>query len=919
MAEADERKDKRSEDGPPPSTANFSGPAKGPGSQIGRFRIEQELGRGGMGVVYLAQDTNLDRPVAIKSLPPQIAENTELLSRLRREAKILASLNHPNIATIHEELQQEGVGYLVLEYIAGDTLADRMSRGALILEEALSIGLQVAEALSAAHSQSVIHRDLKPSNIKITPDNNVKVLDFGIAKAVTPEKPDEESSLTKTGKIIGTPAYMSPEQVRAEPVDYRSDIWSFGCVLYVMLTGKVPFKDKTSSDMVANILKDEPDWQALPETTPANIRVLLRRCLEKDRQRRLQHIGDAALEIRETLHLPAVAPPVGTPVRDASRSMRWGLLYGLAGVLIGAVVAAVIFSSYLRPASPEKPPTLTRRMVITLPENQTLALSRSTPLGIAQPALALSPDGSRLVYVANLDDTTQLFLRMMNELQARPIPGTEGAFAPFLSPDGQSVGFFTRDKLKTVSLLGGEPVTICDARNPMGGTWGPEGTIYFAEDEGSSLSRVSAAGGTAQAVLATAEPPEQESHGYAYPQVLPGGKELLVSSRTCPAVFSPRTGEKTALVNGGQHARYVPTGHILYARAGAIEAAAFSLTTLQVTGPSMPVLGGVMLDSRLGTTQFTCSTEGTLVYIPGGDTAKSIPAWVGRDGKIEPLPLRPQVYGTFRISPNDRYLAMQVVEPESNIYIYDMLRGTETKLTVQGNSDHPIWTPDGRWITFSYDDEEQGRTGLYRQLADGSAKAELLHADEDFLHPYSWSRDGRLLAFAKWHPETLADIWVLPVEDPAAASLFVGTEATEWAPAFSPDARWLAYTSDKDGKYQVYVQPYPAGDKIWQISTDFGEEPIWSPKGDELYYRNGDKWMVVSISTEPEFSAGKPQILFEGPYLNVPGLSYDVSPDGQRFLVLVPAHDDSAVKELHVVLNWFDELQRLAPTKKKSP
>ncbi len=917
MAAADERKDKRSEEGQPPSTANFSGPAKGPGSQIGRFRIEQELGRGGMGVVYLAHDTNLDRPVAIKSLPPQIAENTELLSRLKREAKILASLNHPNIATIHEEVQKDGVGYLVLEYIAGDTLAERMSRGALALEEALSIGLQVAEALSAAHSQSVIHRDLKPSNIKITPDNNVKVLDFGIAKAVKPEKPDGESSLTKTGRIIGTPAYMSPEQVRAEPVDHRSDIWSFGCVLYVMLTGKVPFKDKTSSDMVANILKDEPDWQAVPETTPANIRVLLRRCLEKDRQRRLQHAGDAALEIRETLNLPAIAPPVGRVVPDGSRSTRWALLYGLAGVLIGAVAAAIIFSSYLRPAPPEKPSTLTRRMVITLPENQTLALSRSTPLGIAQPALALSPDGSRLVYVANLDDTTQLFLRMMNELQAKAIPGTEGGFTPFFSPDGKSIGFFTRDKLKTLSLLGGQSAALCDARNPKGACWGPDGMIYFAEREGGLLSRVPATGGPSEHLVAKAQPAGPDSFGYGHPQLLPDGRHLLLSSMSSVTIFSLETRQKTALVKNGQHARCVPTGHIAYAWAGAIHAAPFSLTTLRLTGPSVPVLDVVMLDSSQGTAQFSFASEGSLVYVPGGDTATSIPAWVDRQGNVKPFAMPARVYGAFKLSPDGTRLAMQLREgAQSDIYIYDLARGVRTRLTWQGQNYGPLWTPDGKRVVFSCYREDLARRELSWKPVDGSGEAESLHSSQYRSFPYSWSPNGTRLAFTERNPTTGDDIRILRLEGARETELAVGTEFHEWGPAFSPDGRWLAYTSDKDGKYQVYVQPYPAGDKIWQISTDSGEEPIWSPKGDELYYRNGDKWMVVAIVTEPEFSAGTPQVLFEGPYLNVPGLSYDVSPDGQRFLVLQPQYDDSQVRELHVVTNWFDELKRLAPTGK---
>jgi serine/threonine-protein kinase len=922
MNEPEERSDKRPSEEEPAPTASFSDLVLGPGSQIGPFRIERELGRGGMGSVYLAHDTKLDRSIAIKSLPDEVVQDTELLSRLKREAKILASLNHPGIATIYEELQQDERGYLVLEYIAGDTLADRIKRGELPPKEALSIALQIAEALSAAHNQAVIHRDLKPSNIKITPDGNVKVLDFGIAKTIGAKTSDDHSSLTKTGKIIGTPAYMSPEQVRGESVDNRSDTWSFGCVLYEMLTGRVPFKDKTSSDVVANILKDQPDWQALPAEIPANIRVMLRRCLEKDCQQRLQHISDAAIEISETLNPPMIEPPVSGRVEGYSRSILCWV--AIAGLFVGLIVGVIAVAITLRDTTTRlrRGPGRTTRVVVQLPENQTVALASSMPLGIAQPAVSAAPDGSCFVYVADIGKTTQLFLRPMNELHAKPIAGTEGGFAPFFSPDSKSIGFFTRDKLKTLSLLGGGPVSICDATNPKGGAWASDDMIYFAEYEGAWLSRVSPTRGKAQRMVPKVEPIEQGVYvygfDYGYPQLLPGGRELLLSSRTSTLIYSLEKREKSVIIDNGQHARYLPTGHIVYAQAGAIHAAPFSLTQMQVSGPSIPVVDDVMLESNHGTAQLAVSSTGLLVYVPGADTARSVPAWIDRDGKTEMLPLRPQVYGTFHISPNGRQLAMQVVEANSTIYVYDITRGTQTKLTLQGNNYRPIWAHDGKWIVFSSDRQSQGHTKLYRQLADGSGQPELLYVGKYRLLPSCYSRDSKLLVFTEIDPKTRSDIWVLPVDDPGSAEPVIATEASEWAPALSPDVRWLAYTSDRDGKFQVYVQPYPAGDKVFQISTDFGEEPIWSPNGDELFYRNGDKWMVVSISTELEFSAGTPQLLFEGPYNNVPGLSYDVAPDGQRFLVLQPQYDDSNVRELHVVTNWFEELKQLAPPDKSA-
>ncbi|MCK4294933.1 MAG: protein kinase, partial [Planctomycetes bacterium] len=686
MSEADEKRDERREEEELPPTASYGGSAIGPGTQIGQFRIEEVLGRGGMGVVYLARDTKLDRPVAIKSMPAELMEDPKARSRFSREARVLASLNHPNIATIYEELEKaEGVGYLVLEYVPGQTLAERIASGALELEEALSIALQITEAVAAAHEHNVIHRDLKPGNIKITPQGKVKVLDFGLAKTVGGERPDQWTTTTEPGRIIGTPAYMSPEQARGKPTDKRSDIWSFGCVLYEMLTTKVPFKGETTSDTLANILKHEPDWGALPQRTPANVQVLLRRCLCKDLRRRLQHMRDVLIEIDETLSLPAAASAIGTPVVGKPRSVLWGLpiVCSLAGLIVGLVAASIFLSRPTGPSGAELGPASTQRLVIRLPENQVVGLSRAATLGIARPAVAVSPDGSRLVYVADVGGTTKLFLRLMNQFEVRPIPATEGALAPFFSRDGQSVGFFTKDKLKIVSLLVGEPVILCDARNPKGGCWGPDGMIYFAEEEGRRLSRVPATGGATERLKAIAEPAEQGSYSYGYPQILPGGKEMLLSSRTSTILFSLETMEKKVLVKDGQHARYVPTGHLVYLRAGAIEAVPFSLTTLQMTGPFVPILERVMLDSRHGTAQLAFSSDGLLVYVPGGDTAKSIPVRVDRRGGVEALAMRAQIYGTPKLSPDGKRLAIVVAGPQSNVYIYDIASGRETRLTLE--------------------------------------------------------------------------------------------------------------------------------------------------------------------------------------------------------------------------------------------
>ena len=880
------------------------------GQKVGSFEIAEMIGRGGMGIVYLARDTKLDRPVAIKSMPAELQANSTAQMRFKREAKLLASLNHPNIAVIHDIIEQDaGSGYLVLEYIPGQTLTERIMNKPLRLQEALSIGQQIAEALLGAYENGVTHRDLKPGNIKITPEDRVKVLDFGLAKAFSPHKENSDISITQPGRIVGTPAYMSPEQARGVPTDHRTDIWSFGCVMYEMLTGRLPFEGETATDTVARILERQPDWQALPQKIPVNIRVLLRRCLEKNPRQRLQHIGDAVIEINETLNVPANAPPLSDPMFGESRSarLRSRAVYCIAGLIIGAIAVGIALRSSAPP--PVRGLRLTQRSVIKLPENQTLALSRSTPLGFAQPAIALSPDGSHLVYVANVDTTSQLFLRPMSKMEPSPIPGTEGAFYPFFSPDSRWVGFFTKDKLKKVSLLGGNPVDICDARNPRGGNWGTNGTIIFVENQGATLTQVPAAGGATAPFIVGTEQPKENS--YSNPEILPGGKWVLFSSRRDGYIklISPETGEIKILVKDGYQASYLPTGHLVYARAGVLEAVPFDLATLQVTGDAVPILEQVMLDSTYDTAQYTFSRNGLLVYVPGDDTAKSIPVWVNQDGtkEAESLPMRAQIYGTPKLSPDGSQLAI-VVGPEGkqDIYVYDVTTGTSTRLTLEGDNRAPVWTPDGKRVTFLRHGHEIEKSSIFWKSGDGSGETELLHSSEHTPVPCSWSPNGKRLAFFT------GGIWILPLEGSRESELIIDTEFDEWAPAFSPDGRWIAYTSAREGKFQVYVQAYPDNDWTRKISSDFGEEPIWSPKGDKLFYRNGDKWMVVSISSEAEFTAGTPQVLFEGPYNNVPDLSYDVAPDG-RFLVLQPEHDDSQIRELHVVLNWFEEIKHLVP------
>ena len=873
------------------------------GQKIGNFEIVELIGRGGMGVVYRARDTKLDRSVAIKSMPVELQSNSTARTRFTREAKLLASLSHPNIGVIHDIIEQtESSAFLVLEYVPGETLAERMAREPLQLMDALSIGLQIAEAVCAAHETGVIHRDLKPSNIKITPDGRVKVLDFGLAKTFIRKDAGNEPTVTQAGRVMGTPAYMSPEQARGHPMDRRTDIWSFGCLLYEILTGHLPFEGETTTDVLARIIEREPDWDRLPLTTPPNIRVLLWRCLAKDPHRRLQHMGDAVLELDETLNVPPDKPGIAEPMVKVGwwRECWLAIAFSLAGIIIG-LIAACIFLSEPAGSSPS-----TVASVITLPEDQVMGFFQATTFGIRRPAFALSPDGSRLVYVARVGDATQLFERLMNQYEVRLIPGTDGASSPFFSPDGRSVGFFVKEQLKTVSLRGGDPVILCNAGLSSGGSWSDDGMIYFCG--AGSLFRVSSTGGDPEDLGI-----ESELIG-SYPQVLPDGKAVLTSSGADAELVFLETIEKKILVEGVLYARYIPTGHLVYVRAGALEAVPFSLATLKETGPRVPIINNVLSDSVYGSAQFAFSNDGTLVYVPGGDTGKTIPVWIDRHGKEEPLGMTAQCYGTPKLSPDGQRLAIVVQELQSNVYVYDIATEIRTKLTQEGDNIVPVWTPDGKKVAFSCRRENEERWNLFWAPADGSSKAESLYSSQHELGPRTWHPDGKRLMVRS----SDLGICILSVDEPHELESVFKPDFATFQEALSPDGKYIVYASNKEGDFQVYVRPYPEWEN-WEkrISLDFGEEPIWSNNGDELFYRSRDKWMAVPISMEPEFKAGKPQEVFKGSYINVAGFSYDVAPDGQRFLVLKPQYDDSKERVLHVVTNWFEELKRFAPSGKE--
>ena len=886
------------------------------GKRLGPYEILSAIGAGGMGEVYRARDTRLERIVAVKILPDHLSDRAELRERFEREARTIASLNHPHICTLHDIGHQDGVDYLVMEYLEGETLAERLKKGPLPLDQVLQYAIEIADALDKAHRKGITHRDLKPGNIMLT-KSGTKLLDFGLAKLRGPQAavanlsalPTEASGLTAQGTILGTLQYMAPEQLEGKEADARTDIFAFGVVVYEMATGKKTFEGKSQASLIAKILEtDPPPISSLQPMTPPQLDRVVKTCLAKDPDNRWQTASDLCRELKWIADSGAQVGPSTGGVTPSPKSRRKMVLWAAAS-LVAAVVGLTVWS--LRPA-PAVPPRPVTRFTISLPAGQRLA-------ALDEPAIALSPDGTRLAYIAAQGKgLPQLYIRAMDSPEAKPIPGTEGSANPFFSPDGQWVGFFALSKLKRVSVSGGAAVILADAPSPQGASWGSQGMIAFGSERAAVLQQVSDAGGTPQALTHL----EKGENDHDWPEFLPGDKTVLFAASVNDranaqvAIQSLGTGTRRNLIQGATHPHYAPSGQLVYAQGGNLMAMPFDLQRLAVTGAAVPVVEGVLQSTSSGAAQYSFSATGSLVYVAGAvqATEQLRPVWVSRNGAEQPLPTPVQEYQFPRLSPDGRRLALTISD---QIWMYDLSRETLSRFTFEGDENNaPLWTPDGKRIAFL--SGKEGTGNIFWQLADGSGGLERLTTSEYFQGPTSWSPDGQLLAFVEVNPNRRFEIWVLRMGD-RKSQPFIQTGFNAAAPQFSPDGHWLAYISDESGRYEVYVQPYPGPGGKWQISTEGGTEPMWNPNGRELFYRSGDKMMAVDIATQPGFVAGRPRKLFEGRSKPmVPTRDYDVSPDGQRFLMLKPSESaDAAPTQINVVLNWFEELKRKVPAGKK--
>jgi Tol biopolymer transport system component len=898
------------------------------GKRLGSYEIIGLLGAGGMGEVYRARDTRLKREVALKVLPEIFANDPERMARFQREAEVLASINHPNIAHIYG-LEQRAI---VMELVEGETLASPLH-----IDTALNYARQIAEALEYAHETGVIHRDLKPANIKVTPEGVVKLLDFGLAKAVEdPTAPSSDPSksptmtigATRAGMILGTAAYMSPEQAAGKPVDRRSDIWSFGAVLYEMFAGKCAFQGESVTETLANVLKSEPDWNALPAAMPASIRNLLRRCLKKDRKQRLQAIGDVRITIEEALAGTVDEPAAQPATAHRTRSHVLGAVAALLGVTTITLGVALWRSAH----SVDRP---LLRLNVDLGTDSAPSRYMSA---------VISPDGTRLVYfVKGSDGNSRLATRLLDQPKATILAGTEGAEWPFFSPNGRWIGFFADRKMKKISVQGGAPVTLCDAVRPFGASWSEEGNIILAVANTATqnspfagyggLWRVPEAGGMPDPLT---NPADRGDKTHRWPQILPGGKTVLFTADAGQAneaidVLNVKTHQWQTVHRGGHFGRYLPSGHLLYIHQDTLFAIPFQATSLRVSGAPEPILEDLASNPVEGSGPFAFSQTGTFVYSAG--RVQNQPwqlAWLDSAGKIKPVVSSPGHYFTPHVSPDGKRLALAVGDGgTTDIWIYDFERENMLRLTTTAqNNRAPIWTPDGKHLAFACD--PPGGQAICWIRADGVGETQRLIQNQFAPVAFSFSPDGKVLACWQSYSSSRAStaIWMLPLDlsdpdnpRPGKPEFFLGTPFHELHPVFSPDGHWIAYTSDASGVFEIYVRPFPGPGGQWQVSVGGGYVPMWSHDGHLFYEGNDNRIMVVDYTVKGNsFEPGKPRVWSNTQVMGM-GLIHnvDLARDGKHVIVFPKTDTVGSEKgpvQVTFLLNFFDYLRQRAPQEK---
>jgi len=883
------------------------------GSRLSFYEVLAPLGAGAMGEVWRAKDTRLEREVAIKVLPEHFADDEERLRRFEREAKTLASLNHPNVAQIFGVDQVGDTCFLVLELVPGESLEERLKRGPLSIDETLDVCTQIAAGLEAAHEAGVIHRDLKPANIRLTPEGKVKVLDFGLAKPLSEggRGSSTDSVLsTESGRLLGTPTYMAPEQARGKAIDKRVDIWAFGCVLYECLTAKRAFAGDSLTDVLGAVLHTTPDFTALPKGVPPALRVLLERCLAKDRAQRLP---DASV-VRFLLAEPSLLAPSAQPA-PPRRSI--GVPLALAGIA-AAVLVTLALTRLIAPNSATAPSARLTRATVVLPAGVEIVKTNLVPL-------ALSPDGSVVVCVGQREGGPQLFVRDLVEHEARVLEGTEGASMPFFSPDGKWIAFFAQRDLKRIAVSGAGLQTVAtDVPDPRGGSWGSDGTIIFAPTNASGLMKVPAAGGSASVWTTTDRSKGEISH--RWPQILPDHDHVLFTIWTGPGfdereivVQSIATGERHSLVSGGDGPRYVD-GHLVYARLDGLFAVPWQPAQTDVNGAAPVALPEHVRQENEGAAVCAVSDTGTLAFLQGGpERYKQRVLWVDRAGIPQPTPLPERNYESLALAPDGRRVVVQIMEGVAGLWLYDFSRDTLTPFaTTNGSSQAAVWSPDGRRIL--YRGTRAGSRNVYWKSADGTGSEERLTSGEGMTQtPSCVSPDGEWLVYLQQGGRTQggSDIFAVRLTGNAAEPIharvpvaLAQSGASEVQAQVSPDGRWLAYVSDVSAKREVYVQPFPGPGPVQQVSTDGGVEPLWSPDGRELFFAKGDKLMAVDVKPGAEFTADRPHPLFEGRFRPSPNANtpYSISADGQRFLRVQQGHREEALTRIELVLGWAAQL-----------